>query len=98
MVGSDQRHTEQFGAIHFHAMATTEEQNPPKRPKVSHEEEAVIDLEDSEDGNLEEDVELENQLRNVQADLDKVEASYTCIERCLSARQVVSCILTLSHS
>ena len=63
-------------------MATLPEDNPPKRPKISHGEETIIDLEDSEDGNLEEDVELENQLRNVQADLDKVAtfSSFRCYD------------------
>ena len=52
-------------------MATLTDENPAKRPKVSHEDGTIIDLEESEDGNLEEDVELENQLRDAQADLDK---------------------------
>ena len=53
-------------------MATKLDENPPKRYKISQEEGTVIDLAGSEDGNLDEDVELENQLRDVQADLDKV--------------------------
>lgn len=53
-------------------MSTEEGKGPSKRAKVSREEEEVIDLDDSEDDNREEDVKLENQLRDAQADLDKV--------------------------
>ena len=53
-------------------MSASEDDNPSKRPKLSPDEEEIIDLEESEDGNLEEDAKLENQLRAAQADLDKV--------------------------
>lgn len=51
---------------------SAEDEGPSKRLKISPEEEEIIDLEESEDGNPEEDVKLENQLRDAQADLDKV--------------------------
>ena len=45
---------------------------PTKKPRLSSDHTDVLPGDDSEDGNLEEDVKLENQLRLAQADLDKV--------------------------
>lgn len=50
------------------------EEAPKKRPKISSDDEEIIELDVSDEGNLEEDVELENKLRHAQADLDEVTA------------------------